>query len=104
MRYEVIVQPDAEAELEECYRYIWKDAPERAARWRRQVLQRALSLERFPIRCVLAPENGAFGYEVRQLIVGAYRLLFTIDEPTRQVHVLHVRHGARRTLSGAPGG
>jgi plasmid stabilization system protein ParE len=30
MRYEVVVQPVAEAELEEAYRYIWKDSPERA--------------------------------------------------------------------------
>lgn len=98
MRYEVVVQPAAEAELEECYRYIWKDAPERAARWRRLVISKALSLERFPTRCPLAPENGAFGYEVRHLIVGVYRLLFTIDHGARKVHILHVRHGARRHL------
>ena len=98
MRYEVVVQPAAEAELEEAYRYIWKDAPERAARWRKGLLRRAESLSRWPERCPLAPEDGAFGFEIRHLVVGAYRLLFTVDEGARRVHVLHVRHGARRRL------
>ena len=71
MRYEVVVQPVAEAELEECYRYIWRDVPERAARWRKEVLRKAEGLARWPARCPLAPENGAFGYEVRHLFVGA---------------------------------
>jgi len=101
MPYEVVVQPVAEAELEACYRYIWKDAPERAARWRRAVLAKAESLSRWPACCPLAPENGAFGYEVRQLLVGACRLLFTVDASARRVHVLHVRHGARRPLGEA---
>jgi plasmid stabilization system protein ParE len=60
VRYEVVVQPVAEAELEEAYRYIWKDSPERAARWRRRVLAKAESLSRLPQRCPLAPENDAF--------------------------------------------
>jgi plasmid stabilization system protein ParE len=98
MRYEVVVQPVAEAELEECYRYIWKDAPKRAARWRKEVLGKVESLSRWPKRCPLAPESGALGYEIRHLVVGAYRLFFTIDHQARRVHVLHVRHGARRHL------
>ncbi|MCP4545517.1 MAG: type II toxin-antitoxin system RelE/ParE family toxin, partial [bacterium] len=34
--------------------------------------------------------------EIRHLIYGSYRVLYTIDE--NSVHVLHVRHGARRYL------
>jgi hypothetical protein len=34
MRYEVVVQPVAEAKLEQAYRYIWRDAPDLAVRWR----------------------------------------------------------------------
>ena len=102
MRYEVVVQPAAEAELEECYRYIWNDAPERAARWRKTVLRKAESLSRWPERCALAPETAAFGHEIRHLIVGVYRLLFTIDHSARKVHILHVRHGARRHLRKMP--
>lgn len=98
MRYEVVVQPVAEAELEEAYRYIWKDSPERAARWRRQVLAKAESLNRWPARCPLAPESDAFAFEIRHIVVGRYRLLFTVLEAQRQVHIVHIRHGARLHL------
>ena len=37
----------------------------------------------------LAPENDEFSEEIRQMIVGRYRVLFTIKG--REVHVLHVR-------------
>ncbi len=41
----------------------------------------------------LAPEDNEFSEEIRQLIVGRYRVLFTIRK--NKVHVLHVR-GAYR--------
>jgi hypothetical protein len=48
----------------------------------------------------LASENGHFAEEIRQLLYGRgrnrYRILFTIGEEA--VHVLHIRHGARRYL------
>lgn len=98
MRYEVVVQPVAEAELEEAYRHIWKDSPERAMRWRTRLLAKAESLSRLPERCPLAPENDAFTDEIRQLLFGSYRLLFTILQTKREVHVVHIRHGKRRRL------
>lgn len=103
MRYEVVVQPVAEAELEEAYRYIWKDSPERAMRWRARLLVKAESLGRWPERCPLAPENDAFPEGIRHLVFGSYRLLFTIFEAKREVHVVHIRHGKRRHLGEAEG-
>lgn len=95
-RYRVVLHPDAEAELEEAYRFISDDSPANAAKWRRGLLKKARSLKSFPERCPLAPESKALGEEVRQLLHGVYRLLFIIDDDT--VTVLHVRHGARRHL------
>jgi len=37
----------------------------------------------------LAPENDEFSEEIRQMVAGRYRVLFTIKG--RKVHVLHVR-------------
>ena len=37
----------------------------------------------------LAPEDAEFSEEIRQMVVGRYRVLFTIKG--RKVHVLHVR-------------
>ena len=37
----------------------------------------------------LAPEDDEFSAEIRQMIVGRYRILFTIRK--QKVHVLHIR-------------
>ena len=53
-----------------------------------------------PRRCGLARENSSFKEETRQLLYGKrhhkYRTLFTIRGD--EVHVLHVRHGARQAV------
>jgi len=56
----------------------------------------AQSLTELPRRCSIAPESETFGIEVRQLMYGDYRILFTIDGDT--VRILRFRHGARRPL------
>ena len=90
----------AEANLEEIYLHIRKDSPSRAADWRRDLLKIAQTLELFPKRCPLAPESGP-ELEIRQLIHGAYRLLFAVTKDT--VYVLHIRHGSRQPLqTGEP--
>ena len=98
--YRVIIQPNAEAELEAAYLYRQARAPQAAARWFAGLVEAINSLERFPARCPLAPENGHFPEEIRQLLYGArrdvFRILFTIQGDT--VHVLHVRHGAQQYL------
>ena len=64
--------------------------------WWFQALENAIaSLEEFPKRCGLAPENRAFPFEVRQLLYGqkppVCRILFTIRGDA--AYVLHIRHG-----------
>lgn len=97
-RYEVVVQPGAEIEIENAYQFIARDSPERAERWRERLLAKVVSLERWPRRCPVAPENDAFDEEIQHLLCGSYRLVFTVLEPKREVHVLHVRHVRRRAL------
>ena len=46
--------------------------------------QRGVIPKAFP----LAPEDNEFSEEIRQMIVGRYRVLFTITR--RKVHLLHV--------------
>jgi plasmid stabilization system protein ParE len=85
----------ADANLEEIYLRIRQDSPGRAAEWRTGLLKAAQSLNLFPERCPLAPESGP-ELEIRQLIYGEYRVLFTVAKDT--VYVLHIRHGARQPL------
>ena len=72
-----------------------------AARWFNGFVEALDTLTEFPNRCGLAPENGAVEPEIRQLLYGGrssvYRAIFAITQ--REVHVLHIRHTARTTLS-----
>ena len=83
MTYRVIIQPEAEAELDAAYRWIYEQAPHAASQWFAGIVEAILSLEQFPQRCPLAPENAHFTAEIRQLLYGrrryAYRILFTVQ-------------------------
>ncbi len=56
-----------------------------------------------PERGAIAPESEKVGFQVRQIHygkrTGIYRILFRILEDAGEVHVLAVRHGARREFS-----
>ena len=100
MTYRVIIEAPAQADMEETYRWIAQESLERAVRWYNGLVDAITSLATLPERCPFAPENAFFSEEIRQLLYGkrggVYRILFTVVHDT--VHVLHVRHGARRSL------
>ena len=100
MKYRVIIQPPAAAEMDEAYLWVVEHAPESATKWFNGLEAAIQTLDSFPQRCPLAEESKAFDVEIRQLIhgwrVGAYRILFTVVEDA--VHVLHVRHGRRERI------
>jgi len=56
------------------------------------------TLRHSPNRCPAAPEDRS----LRHLLYGnkprVYRAIFRILENQKQVHVLHIRHGARRAF------
>jgi len=105
VRFRVLVEPPAIADLDRAFEWIAGRSPEAARRWVAGVLEAIDTLETNPERCGVAPESPVFPVEIRQLFfgrrAGRYRILFTIAG--RTVHVLHVRHGARLTLAGAEG-
>ena len=102
MVYRVEVTKNAEAELEELYRWVVQRAPNQGVAWFNSLEKTILSLDRYPERCPLAPESFDPDLPVRVLPYGraphTYRVLFTIDETGRTVYVLHVRRGVRRPL------
>ncbi len=57
------------------------------------------SLEEFPTRCPVTPEDNT----LRHCLYGdkphTYRIIYEIDEPSSLVRVLFIRHGARQPLS-----
>jgi plasmid stabilization system protein ParE len=60
------------------------------------LLQAAQALEHFPLRCPVAPESSG-ALEIRHLLYGHYRVLFTVTRDT--VDILHIRHRARQPLA-----
>jgi plasmid stabilization system protein ParE len=90
-RYAVVFEESAQADVRESYdwgRRVW--GTRKAQQWIRQlrkVVKEQLAI--VPKACSLAPEDDEFPEEIRQMVVGRYRVLFTIKGP--KVHVLHVR-------------
>ncbi len=98
MRHRVEFAGQAKSDLFEIYLWIAEDSAVNAARWVVTLESEILGLDVSPERCSVAPENEEIeAFEIRQLLVGSYRVLFIVRE--RGVFVLHIRHGSRRTAT-----
>ena len=89
----VVLTPSAEADLDAILSYIALDDPRAARRFVDALKRKLATLATLPERCAKAPEDGLDGMEIRHLLHGRYRILFTIE--TDQVTILQIRHGAR---------
>lgn len=103
MAYKVIIQKQAESDIVSAFNFIVeRGAPEAAGRWFLNIRAEIKSLSDKPERFPLAPEADKLGFEIRQLHYGkrsgTYRILFRILKETREVHILAVRHGARKEI------
>jgi plasmid stabilization system protein ParE len=98
MRYLVIVTPEAEANIAAAYEYIAARSPMNAATWLRDLYQQIDGLEEFPRRFGEAREQPHVSMEIRQAIFKSHRIIFTIDDASRTVYVLYIRHGKMRAI------
>jgi plasmid stabilization system protein ParE len=103
MSYRIVFTQRAERELEQATDW-WAQHRSviQAARWYEGFSDAIASLTDQPQRCPLAPENGLFPYEVRELHYGlgshpSHRAVFTIRPDL--VLVLTIRHGAQAELA-----
>ena len=90
-RYAVVFEESAQADVRQSYdwgcRFWGKKEARRWVRELRTAVLRQLSI--LPKGFSVAPEDDEFSEEIRQMIVGRYRVLFTIRKG--KVHVLHIR-------------
>lgn len=98
MTYTVTLSEPAEAEAESIMLRLAGVSPDFAGRWYDGLLTAIESLDTFPRRCPVAPENADFpDFEVRQLIYRRsrviYRILYCVVDPDL-VHILHIRPAA----------
>ena len=90
-KYKVILDPDAELDIESSFKWGCRSwGEENAKLWARK-LRRALrkQLTSMPLACPIAPESEQLGISIRHLIVDRYRILFTVKGSI--VTILHVR-------------
>lgn len=90
-QFVVQYSPRSKQDLQESYDWgVDNWGREDTDNWVRQMdelIRKRLSL--MPLACSLAPEDSDFDFELRQLVIHRYRILFTISE--NNVFVLRIR-------------
>jgi plasmid stabilization system protein ParE len=97
-RHKVIVTPEAQAGILESFRFLHEDSPQNASHWLIDLYSKIDTLEHFPERCSYARESEFVDEDLRQLVFGSHRIVFSVDPATTTVYVLHVRHGKMRAV------
>ena len=92
-KFRVRITRAAERDVEETWNFIADDSPEAAEKFVRRLEEQIETLETFPERCPLIPENEMLGTRYRHMLYGNYRTVFRIARKT--VYVIRVIHGAR---------
>jgi toxin ParE1/3/4 len=96
MTYRIHITAAAVADTETISAYLAETSPQTAERVLAQLEKGINSLADFPKRYGLAPEAATHGKEVRQIVVGKYRVLFMVILET--VNILRVHHVAQESV------
>ena len=103
MAYRVEITARAERDLASLYLYINAQDSDAAQDWYRGLKSAILGLRKLPDRNPITPENK----RVRHLLYGSkpnvYRVIYQVRKRERKIVVLHIRHGARRSLRCSEG-
>ena len=92
-KFRVSITRSAESDIEQAWSFIAQDNPETADKFIGRLEEQIETLEIFPNRCALIPENEILGTRYRHMIYGNYRTVFRVAKTT--VYVLRVIYGAR---------
>lgn len=82
-RFRVRITQKAETDIEEIWTYIAEDSWEAATEFVHELDRQVQSLESFPERCPLIPENELLGTGYRHLLYGNYRTIFRVTNLLR---------------------
>ena len=93
VKFDVRITPSAEKDLEDIWTYIADDSRKRASDFILVLEKQISTLEHFPERCSLIPENEILNSAHRHLIHGNYRTIFRVEG--KRVYILRILHGAR---------
>lgn len=96
MDYQVRLSRSARFDIEDIVRYISIDDRDQALRFGKFLVEHTKGLGQFPQRGRVVPEFDDDA--IRELIVGAYRIVYRINRTDRSVEVIRFWHAARGTL------
>jgi toxin ParE1/3/4 len=95
MVYRVELTDRALRDLSIIYERIGAESSEQAARWFDRFEKAIFSLEKYPNRSPITPQDP----NARHLLYGrkpyVHRIIFQVDDKTSTVHVLHIRGPGR---------
>ncbi len=97
-KFRVDITRAAESDVAEIWEYIAQDKPDAATAFVLRLEEQIRTLERFPGRAPLVPENELLGTTYCHLLHGNYRTVFKIVGS--RVIILRVLHGARLLDTG----
>ena len=93
MGFKVILTPQSLDDLRAIVAFIARDNPGRARIFGNELIDRALSVAKFPEIGRVVPEIGE--PSIREIIHGSYRIIYEIFPGTEMIYVLRFWHGAR---------
>jgi len=99
-KFKIDITPEAFTEIQVYYEHIKKDSKQNAAKWLRELHQKAQSLRTMPDRHSTIRENEAFDEEVHQTLHYSHRLIYTIDYDHSLVKIHAVRAAWMDDLQG----
>jgi plasmid stabilization system protein ParE len=101
MKYEVIILPTAERDLNHIITWLFERSPDGAKTWLDRWDELIGSLEQDPLVFPVAPESERHPIPIRQVVFrtrkgNPYRLLFAVEE--NRVFLIHVRGAGQQPL------
>ena len=101
MEYEVSFSRRAEIDLDLLFLKIDAENSEAALKWYLGLREAVLSLDMNPSRCPVTPESKSHRHLLYGRRADMYRVIFRIFERTKEVVIMHIRHGAQRPFTSA---
>lgn len=92
-KYKVNISLNAQKDLEHIFFYIAEDSINNAKKFILELEEKIYSLDTFPERFALIPENIFFGTSYRNIVHKKYRAIYRIRN--NSVYILRVIHGAK---------
>jgi addiction module RelE/StbE family toxin len=92
-KYKVYITDHAQDDLEHIFYYIADDSINNASRFVLELEKKVCSLEQYPERHALIPENEFFGTNYRHLVHKKYRIIYRVTD--KAVFILRILHGAK---------